>query len=110
MTIQLDLSVDVERGLLAQARQHGMSLQDYVQQIVIREAHLMPSILATRTASNLVELSNRSGGLLTDEELDTLFHRNPSTGRPLNLAKELSIFRKRTFCRYYLLNPLFCVS
>jgi Arc/MetJ-type ribon-helix-helix transcriptional regulator len=38
------------------------------------------------TANNLVELFEPIRGLLTDEEIDVMFSRNPSTGRPLDLA------------------------
>jgi hypothetical protein len=37
-------------------------------------------------ATNLMELFEPVRGLLTDEEVDTLFRRNPSTGRPVDLA------------------------
>ena len=38
------------------------------------------------TAKNLVELSTPLRGLFTDEEVDTLFSRNRSTSRPLDLT------------------------
>jgi hypothetical protein len=34
----------------------------------------------------LVELAEPVRGLLTDEEVDRLFSRNPSTGRPLDFS------------------------
>ena len=37
-------------------------------------------------ATNLVDLFEPVRGLLTDEEIDTLFKRNPSTGRPVDLS------------------------
>ena len=37
-------------------------------------------------ATNLVDLFEPVRGLLTDEEIDTLFKRNPSTGRPVELS------------------------
>jgi hypothetical protein len=80
MTIQIDLQPDVERGLLAQARLHGVSLEEYVRRIVTREVNLSDD--APRTAANLVEASKAVRGLLTDEEVDTLFRRNPSNSRP----------------------------
>ena len=40
----------------------------------------------TENATNLIELFEPIRGLLTDEEVDTLFRRNPSTGRPVDLA------------------------
>jgi Arc/MetJ-type ribon-helix-helix transcriptional regulator len=37
-------------------------------------------------AKNLVELFEPVRGLLADDEVDTLFSRNPSTGRPVDLG------------------------
>jgi len=45
-----------------------------------------PGSFSTTPAKNLVELFSPVQGLLTDEEVDTLFTRNPSTSRPLDLA------------------------
>jgi len=39
----------------------------------------------TSNTGNLVELFEPVRGLLSDEEADTLFRRNPSTGRPVDL-------------------------
>jgi Arc/MetJ-type ribon-helix-helix transcriptional regulator len=44
-----------------------------------------PPAAAARQAANLVELSKPVRGLLSDEEVDTIFRRNPSTSRPLDL-------------------------
>jgi hypothetical protein len=85
MTIQLDLAPDVERGLLAQAERHGVSLEEYVEEIITREAHRPPSAMAGREAANLIELSEPVRGLLSDEEVDTLFRRSPSSSRPIDL-------------------------
>lgn len=38
MTVTLDLSPEVERGLLAQAEARGLSLSEYLQEIATREA------------------------------------------------------------------------
>jgi hypothetical protein len=40
MTITVELQPEIERVLLAQAQLRGLSLQDYVQQVVVREAHV----------------------------------------------------------------------
>ena len=37
-------------------------------------------------AANLVELCEPVRGLLTDDEIDRIFTRNPSTGRPVDLS------------------------
>ena len=92
MTITLDITPEIERGLLAQAQHHGLSLHDYVLEIVTREVQNPETATAVSTAKdraakakNLVELFEPIRGLLTDEEIDTLFSRNKSTSRPLDL-------------------------
>jgi hypothetical protein len=40
MTVTLSLNPEVERGLLARARARGVSLDDYLQELVAREAGL----------------------------------------------------------------------
>jgi len=93
MTITLDLQPEIERGLLAQAQLHGLSLQDYVLEIVKREVQTPEAMNAslagkdrTSPAANLVELCEPLRGLLNDNEIDVLFSRNPSTGRPIDLS------------------------
>jgi len=85
MTITLELQPDIERGLLAQALLQGLSLQDYVQQIVAREAHVSEP-LARRTGQELIDICAQVRGLLTDDEIDVLFRRNPSAARPVDLS------------------------
>jgi hypothetical protein len=46
MTITLNLQPEDERGLLAQAQLRGLSLQDYVEQIVMRQAHVAETAAA----------------------------------------------------------------
>ena len=42
MTITLDLQPEVEIGLLSQATARGVSLDDYVKEIVVRESACFP--------------------------------------------------------------------
>ena len=88
MLITIDLQPEVERGLLAQAQAKGVSLTDYVQEIVAREAHVCEAAenASPAEAKNLFELFAPVRGLLTDEEIDTLFARNPSLSRPVDLS------------------------
>jgi hypothetical protein len=83
MTVIVELQPDVERGLLAQAQLHGMSLQEYVQQIIVREARV-PESQPPRTGQDLIDACAKVRGLFTDEEIDTLFSRNPSHARPVD--------------------------
>lgn len=80
MTITLELPPDVEAGLLAQAHTHGLPLEDYLIEHVLRgavEKTQSPQRPAGR--KSLVELFEPLRGL----DLD--FSRNPSTGRPVDL-------------------------
>ena len=46
MTVTLDLSPEIEKGLLAQARERGISLGDYLLEIVAGQARGVPAGLA----------------------------------------------------------------
>ncbi len=85
MTISFDLQPEIERGLLLRAQAQGISLSEYVQQIVMREAKPWDNV-SGRTGQELIDMSARVRGLLTDEEVDTLFARNPSSSRPIDLS------------------------
>jgi hypothetical protein len=84
MTITLNLEPEIEKGLLAQAATRGVSLVEYVNQIVVREAHISAGPSQPRTGQDLTDASARIRGLLTDEEVDALFSRNPSLARPVD--------------------------
>jgi hypothetical protein len=86
MTITIDLQPEIERGLAAQAQARGVSLADYVQEIVSREARVSEATPAPLEAKNLFDLFDPVRGLLSDEEIDTLFARNRSLSRPVDLA------------------------
>jgi len=84
MTITLNLQPEIEEGLLAQAAARGVSLLDYVNEIVVREAHIAPKAPSQRTGQELIDVCAKVRGLLTDEEVDTLFSRTPSFARPVD--------------------------
>jgi hypothetical protein len=85
MTITLDIQPEIEKGLLAQATARGVSLADYLQEIVAREAYVASDPAPQQaTGQQLVDACAKVRGLLTDEEVDALFSRNPSVGRPVN--------------------------
>lgn len=86
MTLTLDLQPEIERSLLAQAQAKGVSLADYAQEVLAREAKAVPSVANASEAKNLFDLFAPVRGLLTDEEVDTLFQRNSSPGRPVDLS------------------------
>lgn len=77
MTVTLHLPPDIETGLLAQALTHGLLLEDYLVDHVLRDA-VEKSPPPARKKS-IVELFAPIRGL------DLNFSGNPSTGRPVDL-------------------------
>jgi post-segregation antitoxin (ccd killing protein) len=89
MTITIDLQPDVESGLLAQAQAKGVSLTDYVQEIVAREARAgeaEATAAERRSGQTLIDAFADIRGLFTDEEIDRMFARNQSPARPVDLS------------------------
>ncbi len=84
MTITLELRPDVERGLLAQAQAKGVTINEYVQELVSREAR--PVEDTSGTGQELLNIAARVRGLLTDAEVDSLFSRDRSESRPVDLG------------------------
>lgn len=76
MTVKLDLTPEIEAGLLAQAQARGLSLEVYAAQLLQRAA--APSKPHSGKKS-LVELFAPLKGLNLD------CGRNPSPGRPVDL-------------------------
>ena len=83
MTLTLDLNPEIERGLLARAQAKGVPLEDYAREVLAREANATPAL--KRTGQELIDACSKVRGLLTDEEVDTLFARTPSFSRPVDL-------------------------
>lgn len=86
MTFTIDLQPEIERGLLAQAQAKGVSLADYVKEIVSREVHTTGPSQPHRTGQSLIDVCAEVRGVLTDEDIDTLFTRNRSMSRPVDLS------------------------
>ena len=84
MTLTLNLNPEIEKGLLDQAAARGVSLTEFAQEVLAREAHLFPEPRPTRTGQSLIDICAKVRGLLTDEEIETLFSRNPSPARPVS--------------------------
>ncbi|HTS67546.1 MAG TPA: hypothetical protein VMO17_01085 [Terriglobia bacterium] len=89
MVITIDLQPDVERGLVVQAQAKGVSLTDYVKEIVAREARAgeaEPTAPERQSGQTLIDAFADIRGLLTDEEIDRIFARNQSPARPVDLS------------------------
>ena len=110
MVITVDVRPEVEAELSRQAAAHGRALETHAAALLENAAHvslertpgrtdreLIDSSAGTRgllmdeesraaQAGNLMELFAPVRGLLTDEEVDTLFSRSPSISRPVDFA------------------------
>jgi hypothetical protein len=88
MTITVDIRPEIEAELARQAAVQGKPIEAYAATLLEEAAHAPESVKrgAPERAKNLVELSAPVRGLFTDEEIDYLFSRNPSTGRPVDLS------------------------
>ena len=84
MSVTLDLTPQAEQTLRERAHAQGVSLSDYLEKIVEREAsQALPR--PTLTGQALVDAFARVRGSFTDEEVDTLFGRNRTSARPVDL-------------------------
>jgi len=84
MSITLDLQPDVEQELLAQAAARGLSLSEFLKVIITREVNVSSQSSPSRTGQDLIDASAKVRGLFTDEEIDALFSRAPSSARPVD--------------------------
>jgi predicted nucleic acid-binding protein len=94
MTITVDISPEVQAELARQAAAQGRALEAYAAVLLEEAAHIPAGDTAPPSgtsqkpaqAKNLVDLFEPIRGLLSDEEIDVMFSRNPSTGRPVDLS------------------------
>ena len=80
MTLTIDLEPEIERSLAARAEARGVSLSDYVGEIVAREAGQQKSSVSSN-ARNLVELFDNS----PFKGLNMEFERDKDYGREIAL-------------------------
>jgi hypothetical protein len=85
MTITLDIRPEVEAEFARQAAAQSRALEACATRLLEEAAHL-PAATPEAQAANVVELCEPIRGLLTDDEIDRLFTRNPSTGRPVDFS------------------------
>ena len=85
MVISLNLNPDIERGLLAKAQSKGISLSEFVEEIVMREARNFEKS-SDRMGQELLDIGARVRGLLTDDEVDSFFARNSLLNPTVDLS------------------------
>ena len=97
MTITLDIRPEVEAELARQAAAQGRAieavaaalLEGAVNPIATQQpaqASAGPTQPERRTGRALIDAFAEIRGLLTDEEIDRMFSRNPSSARPVDLS------------------------
>lgn len=89
MSLILELPPEVEQGLQAKAAARGMALAAFARDVLTREAaapaaEFEQQVPSRPTGQSLVDVCAKVRGLLTDEEVDTLFARSPSVSRAID--------------------------
>jgi hypothetical protein len=93
MTITLDIRPEAQAELARQAALQGRAIESVATALLEGALHSTsaePPPTATlperRTGQALIDAFADVRGLLTDEEIDRMFSRNPSTARPVDLS------------------------
>jgi hypothetical protein len=94
MTLTLDIRPETQAELTRQATAQGRAveavaaalLEEAVHPKTAHPAENGPTPPARRTGQSVIDAFADIRGLLTDEEIDRMFTRNPSTARPVDLS------------------------
>ena len=84
MSIIVDIRPEAEAELARQAAAQGRAIEAYAASSLEEAAHVPQPQRAGRSGQELIDASAKVRGLLTDEEIDTLFRRSPSFARPVD--------------------------
>jgi hypothetical protein len=86
MSIIVDIRPEAEAELARQAAAKGHALEVYAASLLEDAAHVPPQQLPHRTGQAIIDAFAEIRGLLTDEEIDRMFTRNPSGARPVDFS------------------------
>lgn len=86
MTITLDIRPEVQAELARQAAAQGRAIEAVAADVLDQALRVPAPPPQPTQAKDLVELFEPIRGLLTDEEIDRIFSRNPSPARPVDLG------------------------
>jgi len=87
MTLTIDIRPEVQAELARQAAAQGRAIESIAAGLLEEAVHLPAEPPATRrSGQTLIDACAEVRGLLTDEEIDRMFSRNPSTARPVDLS------------------------
>jgi hypothetical protein len=82
MTITVDIRPEVQAELARQAASRGTQIEAYAASLLEEAVHLPAGAPQPARGKSLVEVCAMVRGLAVDAD----FSRNPSTGRPVDLA------------------------
>ncbi len=85
MTITVDIRPEVQAELARQAAAHGRALEAHAASLLEEAVHAsVEPPHQQRTGRELIDACAKVRGLLTDEEVDTVFSRTSSFARPVD--------------------------
>ncbi|MCX6590369.1 MAG: hypothetical protein NTZ56_02480 [Acidobacteria bacterium] len=82
MTITVDIRPEVEAELIRQATARGRAVEAHAATLLEDAVHLQAE--PRRTGQALIDACAKVRGLVTDDEIDTLFSRTPAFARPVD--------------------------
>jgi hypothetical protein len=89
----MDLTVHIpdEAVPALRAKASGVPLETFAEQVLLEQIRDEGIPVATevperRTGQSLIDAFAEIRGLLSDEEIDRMFRRDPSTARPVDLS------------------------
>jgi ketosteroid isomerase-like protein len=86
MNITVDIRPEAKAELARQAAAQGRALEAYAASLLEDAAHVPPQQMPRRTGQDIIDAFAEIRGLLTDEEIDRMFTRNPSGARPVDFS------------------------
>lgn len=92
MTITLDITPEVQAALARQAAAEGREVESYAASLLEQALDALPEPETAaapserRTGQALIDAFAEIRGLLSNEEIDRMFIRSPSTARPVDLS------------------------
>jgi hypothetical protein len=86
MSITVDVRPEVEAELPVRLPPKAVRREAHAASLLEEAAHIPLEQLPRRTGQAIIDAFAEIRGLLTDEEIDRMFMRNPSGARPVELS------------------------
>ena len=84
MIITVDIRPEVEAELIRQAAARGRAVEAHAATLLEDAVQQQSEPATVRTGQSLIDACAKVRGLLTDDEVDTLFSRDRSFARPVD--------------------------